>query len=189
MLIPSRRNRDGRKTDDIVEIRVLPDADNCAPCDDSDETQEGCDVNVREIMSERPVWVAPETDVVVVALRMSEHELGALPVCEHGRLVGIITDRDIVFRYLTGRSHEGRLVAHYMTRDPITVEPDQSLEHAQTLMSEHHLRRLPVCQQGRLVGMIAQGDLARCASRDPVEHFGSAPSKRARMTASTGSVV
>jgi CBS domain-containing protein len=122
-------------------------------------------VIVREVMSEDPVWVAPETDVVVVAARMSEHGLGALPVCERGRVVGIITDRDVAFRYLTTRSHEGRLVAHYMTRNPITIEADQSLDRALALMARHHIRRLPVCDGGRLVGMIARGDLDRCGSR------------------------
>jgi CBS domain-containing protein len=133
--------------------------------------EEGWDVIVREVMSERPVWVTPETDVVVVAARMSDHGLGALPVCERGRVVGMITDRDVVFRYFTKPSHEGRLVAHYMTRDPITIEPDQSLEQAEELMTRHHIRRLPVCEEGRLVGMIARGDLARHASRNEVEQL------------------
>ena len=74
-------------------------------------------MNVGEIMSEQPVCVTPETDIVNAAVTMADHELGALPVCEQGRLVGIITNRDIVFRYLAGWAHQGRLVAHYMTRD------------------------------------------------------------------------
>jgi CBS domain-containing protein len=116
-------------------------------------------VNVGEIMSGQPVCVTPETDIVNAAVTMADHELGALPVCEQGRLVGIITNRDIVFRYLAGRSHQGRLVAHYMTRDPITIRPDESLERAQALMSQHQIRRLPVCKRGRLIGMIAERDL------------------------------
>jgi signal-transduction protein with cAMP-binding, CBS, and nucleotidyltransferase domain len=129
----------------------------------------GWTVIVREAMSEHPVWVTPQMDVVMVAARMCEHGLGALPVCECGRVVGMITDRDVVFRYFTKPSHEGRLVAHYMTRDPITVEPDQSLDEAETLMTQHHIRRLPVCEEGRLVGMIARGDLDRHGSRSPKE--------------------
>jgi CBS domain-containing protein len=132
-------------------------------------------VNVRDLMSEHPVWVTPETDVVSVAVRMSEHALGALPVCERGRLVGIITDRDIVFRYLGRGSHHGRLVGHYMTRAPVTISPEQPLERAEALMSEHHLRRLPVCEEGRLVGMITRGDLARQASDSEVEQLAGHP--------------
>lgn len=124
-------------------------------------------------MSQHPVWVTPETDVISVAMRMSEHGLGALPVCYRGQLVGIITDRDIVVRYLGRGANEGRLVAHYMTRDPVTIEPEQPLEHAEQLMSEHHIRRIPVCTHGQLVGMIARGDLARYTSRDRREQLAS----------------
>ena len=122
-------------------------------------------MKVRDVMSEQPFWVTPETDVVSVAICMSEHALGALPVCDRGRLVGIITDRDIVFRYLGRGAHEGRLVGHYMTRDPVTVGPEQPLERAAELMAEHHVRRLPVCEDGRLVGMIARGDLGSSLRR------------------------
>ena len=99
-------------------------------------------MNVSE-MSEQPVCVTPETDIVNAALTMADHELGALPVCEEGHLVGVITNRYIVFRYLVGSSHQGRLVAHYMTRDPVTIRPDDSLERAEALMSQCQIRRLP----------------------------------------------
>ena len=123
-------------------------------------------MNVGEIMSEQPVCVTPETDIVNAAVTMADHELGALPVCEQGRLVGIITNRDIVFRYLAGwaRTKAG-CVAHYMTRDPVTIRPDESLERAEALMSQYQIRRLPVCKHGRLVGMIAERRLARHARR------------------------
>jgi CBS domain-containing protein len=116
-------------------------------------------VNVGEIMSEQPVCVTPETDIVNAAMRMKDHELGALPVCEKERLVGIITKRDIVYRYLAGWSHQGRLVAHYMTRDPVTICPEDSLERAEALMSQYQIRRLPVCKHGRLIGMIEERHL------------------------------
>ena len=134
----------------------------------------GDDVNVRDVMSEHPVWITPETDVVTAAACMSEHELGALPVCERGRVVGIITDRDVAFRYIGGPSHQGRLVGHYMTRDPVTIGPEESLERARELMSLHHVRRLPVCEQGRLIGMITQGDLARRAAGSNAEQLAGA---------------
>ena len=116
-------------------------------------------MNVGEIMSKHPVCVAPETDIVNAAVTMKEHELGAIPDCEKGRLVGIITDRDIVFRYLAGSSHDGRLVAHYMTRDPVAIGPGESLGRAEALMSRRQIRLLPVCEHGQLVGMIAERDV------------------------------
>ena len=124
-------------------------------------------MNVREIMSEPRVCVAPETHIVTAAGMMADHKLGALPVCEQGRLVGIITDRDIVVRYLArGSVHEGRLVVHHMTRDPVTIAPDEPLERAETVMTQHQIRRVPVCDEGRLVGMITHADLARRASNE-----------------------
>lgn len=132
-------------------------------------SQKGGKMNVREIMSGQPVCIAPETDIVTAAVTMADHELGALPVCERGRLVGIITDRDIVVRYIArGSVHNGRLVAHYMTRDPVTIGPDEPLERAEALMAQHQIRRVPVCDEGRLVGMITQADLARGASHEEV---------------------
>ncbi len=91
-------------------------------------------------------------------------------MCEQGRLVGIVADRDIVVRYIArGSVHSGRLVAHYMTRDPVTIGPDEPLERAEALMARHQIRRVPVCDEGRLVGMITQADLARRASHEEVE--------------------
>ena len=97
-------------------------------------------MNVGQIMSEHPVWVTPETDVN----QRGNADVGAWPWrvagLRRGQLVGIITDRDIVVRYLGRAANEGRLVGHYMTRDPVTIEPEQPLEHAEQLMSEHHIR-------------------------------------------------
>jgi CBS domain-containing protein len=124
-------------------------------------------MNVREIMSGQPVCIAPETHIVTAAVTMADHELGAIPVCEQGRLVGIITDRDIVVRYMArGSVHHGQLVTHYMTRNPVTIGPDEPLERAEALMAQHQIRRVPVCDEGRLVGMITQADLARRASHE-----------------------
>jgi CBS domain-containing protein len=125
-------------------------------------------MNVREIMSEQPLCVARETDVVTAAVLMAKHGLGALPVCENGRLVGIITDRDIVVRYLAEGLVHGRLIAFFMTPDPVTIDPDEPLERAEALMAQHQIHRLPVCEDGRLVGMITQADLAHHATHEEV---------------------
>lgn len=124
-------------------------------------------MKVREIMSEQPLCIAPETPVVTAAVTMADRDLGALPVCNRGRVVGIITDRDVVVRYMArGTVHNGRLVSHYMTRDPFTIGPDEPLERAEALMAQHQIRRVPVCEDGRLIGMITQADLARHASHE-----------------------
>lgn len=132
-------------------------------------------MNVGDLMSAEPLYVTPETDVVAAAVTMADNAVGALPVCESGRLVGIITDRDIVLRYLArGGVHHGRLVGHYMTPDPVTVGPEESLERAEAVMAHHRVHHVPVCEEGRLVGMITRGDLARRAPRRRVGERGEA---------------
>jgi CBS domain-containing protein len=64
--------------------------------------------------------------------------------------------------------HGRRLVIHYMTREPVTIGPDEPRERAEALMAQHQIRRLPVCEDGRLVGMVTQEDLARLASQEEV---------------------
>ena len=117
----------------------------------------GVGMNVRETMSEQPVCIAPETDVVVAALSMSDHELGALPVCEHGHLVGIITDRDIAFG--TAPKNGSRTAGSSPLHDPRPGhDPARgAAREVEALMSLHRIRRLPVCEHGRLIGMISPG--------------------------------
>jgi CBS domain-containing protein/ppGpp synthetase/RelA/SpoT-type nucleotidyltranferase len=126
-------------------------------------------MNVRELMSEDLVCVAPETDIVTAAVRMAEHGVGALPVCDQERLVGIITDRDVVVRYLARRFVDSRLVVHSMTPNPVVIGPDEPIERAEALMAQHGVRRLPVCDGDRLVGIVSQADLARHASHEDVD--------------------
>lgn len=120
-------------------------------------------MKVRDIMAGRPVFVFPETETVEAARLMRRLEIGALPVCIDGRVVGIVTDRDIVVRYVAdgGRT---KLVGSIMTLDPVFVGPDDSVELAEALMAEHRVRRLPVCDGDRLVGLVSVTDLARHVS-------------------------
>jgi CBS domain-containing protein len=118
-------------------------------------------------MTPWPEFVFPETEIVEAARLMCHLEVGALPVCDGDRLVGIVTDRDIVVRHIA----EGgctQLVGSIMTPNPYTVGPDEPIERAEALMAEHRVRRLPVCEGGRLVGIVSQGDLARHASHEEV---------------------
>jgi len=98
---------------------------------------------------------------------MRDLDCGALPVCEGDQLVGIVTDRDLVVRHLA----EGRVggeIRSVMTRNPFTIESDAPLEQAEALMAQHRIRRLPVMEAGRLVGMLSQADMARHASHEEV---------------------
>ncbi len=100
----------------------------------------------------------PLTDA---AQRMKADDVGSLPVVDGDRLVAILTDRDIVTRAVAeGVDVNGINVGDVASRELVTVEPDEALDEALTLMARHKVRRLPVVDAGRLVGMLAQADVA-----------------------------
>ncbi|MDP9231399.1 MAG: CBS domain-containing protein [Actinomycetota bacterium] len=104
---------------------------------------------------------APAQSVVEAAQMMKEEDVGSLPVVEEDRLIGIVTDRDIVVRTVAERvDPESVKVGDVASRELVTVEPGQDLDEALTLMARHRVRRLPVVEAGRLVGMLAQADVA-----------------------------
>jgi CBS domain-containing protein len=119
------------------------------------------DKALRDVMTTNPTTVEPGTSIVEAAQLMKKEDVGALPVVEGGRLVGMITDRDIVIRAVAEQKLEAT-AGEIASKDVVTVDPQQSLDEAARLMAQHQLRRLPVCEEdGRLVGIIAQADLAQ----------------------------
>lgn len=109
------------------------------------------------------------TDSTALAARLlSRHNVGSLPVCSaDGRLRGIVTDRDIVLRCIAPEDDPAQTpVRDVMTRGCFTVSPDTSCTEAARLMAARQVRRLPVVDRGRLVGMLSLGDLARSHSYD-----------------------
>jgi CBS domain-containing protein len=95
------------------------------------------------------------------ARTMREGDFGSMPVVDDGRLVGILTDRDIVVRGVAeGLDPSVARVGDVASRTPVAVAPDQDLDEAMELMAEHRVRRLPVVDDGRLVGVVSQADVA-----------------------------
>lgn len=119
-------------------------------------------MNVNEVMSAKPVTVSPEESAAVAARLLSRHNIGALPVCsKNGVLKGMITDRDIVLRCIAADEDPSTTkVSEIMTRRVFSVESSESLEAASALMAKEQIRRLPVQEKGRVVGMLSLGDLA-----------------------------
>jgi CBS domain-containing protein len=112
-------------------------------------------------------FVTAETDLVMVARRMRDLNVGSLPVIEGDRLMGIITDRDIVIRVLAeGRDPQREHVRDYVTPSPTTISPDADVGEASKLMAREQIRRLPVVDGARLVGYLAIGDLAVDTGQD-----------------------
>jgi CBS domain-containing protein len=122
--------------------------------------------HVKDGMTANPRSIAPSTSIQEAAKLMRDDDVGSLPVVEGDKLVGILTDRDIVIR----AGAEGRFDAtagDLASRELVTVDPEQPLEEAARLMAQHQVRRLPVTEEdGRLVGMLAQADVATHGGED-----------------------
>jgi CBS domain-containing protein len=117
--------------------------------------------SVRDAMTEDPRSIGATASVVEAARLMRQQHIGSLPVTDDQRLVGMITDRDITTRVVAESAvPETTSVGDVYSRDLISVEPNNDLEEALQLMARHQVRRLPVVENGRLVGMVAQADIA-----------------------------
>ena len=117
--------------------------------------------SVREAMTENPRSIGPSTSVVEAAQLMREGHIGSLPITDDEQLVGMITDRDITMRVVAEAADPNATsVEDVYSRDLISVEPENDLEEALQLMARHQVRRLPVVENGRLVGIVAQADIA-----------------------------
>lgn len=117
--------------------------------------------SVRDAMTESPRSIGASASVVEAARLMREEHIGSLPITDDEKLVGMITDRDITTRVVAEAADpKTTSVADVYSRDLISVEPDNDLEQALQLMARHQVRRLPVVENGRLVGIVAQADIA-----------------------------
>ncbi|MEU8495563.1 CBS domain-containing protein [Streptomyces lavendulae] len=127
----------------------------------------------REIMHAGATCVKEDETLMDAALRMGELDVGALPICgPDDRLHGIITDRDIVVKCLAKGKDPHRMTAGQLAQGkPITIGADADTEQVLQMMQDHRIRRLPVIEEHRLVGMISEADLARHLSDDQVGHF------------------
>ena len=117
--------------------------------------------SVRDVMTPGVRTVSPAQSLADAAEVMKGEDVGSVPVVEEGSLAGIVTDRDIVTRAVAERRDPQAVkVDEIASRDLVTVEPEQDLDEALALMARHQVRRLPVVEEGRLVGMLAQADVA-----------------------------
>ncbi|KKK39722.1 inosine-5'-monophosphate dehydrogenase [Mesobacillus campisalis] len=99
-------------------------------------------------------------NVFEVAVKMKENDVGAIPIVDGETLVGMITDRDIVVRGVAEKKPGSSKVEEIMSSQLVTVSPETSADEAARLMAEHQIRRLPVVEGNRLVGIVSLGDLA-----------------------------
>lgn len=117
--------------------------------------------SIRDTMTVDPRSITPNDQIVEAARLMRDENVGSLPVSDEGRLVGMLTDRDIAVRVVAeGKRPEATTVGEVFSRNPVAARPDQDLDEALQLMAQHQVRRLPVVEDDRLVGILAQADVA-----------------------------
>ena len=125
-------------------------------------------MQVRDLMNPSVVSITPGESAALAARLLSRHNIGSLPVCgEDGYLRGIVTDRDIVTRCIAAEEDPAQTpVREIMTRNCTAVSPEDDPREATRLMAVRQVRRLPVLENGRVVGMISLGDLASSHAYD-----------------------
>ena len=117
--------------------------------------------HVADVMTPTVRTARPSQSLTEAAEMMKGDDVGSVPVVDGGRLIGIVTDRDIVTRAVAERRDpQAVTVDEIASREMITVEPDQDLDEALRLMAANQVRRLPVVAGGQLVGMLSQADVA-----------------------------
>jgi CBS domain-containing protein len=119
---------------------------------------------VREAMTSSPTTISANAPVVEAARLMASENVGSLPVVDDESLVGMVTDRDLVLNVLAKDVDPHQTtVATVCTQDPVVVAPEDSLDEALQRMAREQVRRLPVVEKERLVGILAQADVSRAA--------------------------
>lgn len=124
-------------------------------------------MNAKDVMTKDPATLGPEATLGEAATLMRQEDCGSIPIVDGGRLVGIVTDRDIVIRAVAaGKDVRSTRVSEVMSADPVCISPDTEVDEAANVMAERQIRRLPVVEDGKLAGILVIGQIAR---REPDE--------------------
>jgi len=118
-------------------------------------------MKVRDAMTGNVIKAEPETTLEEIAMMMKTENTGAIPVVEEDELVGIVTDRDIVMRCIAEGGDPTEMTAEDVVSEELeTIDPESEIDEALELMAQKQIRRLPVVDNGELVGMLSIGDIA-----------------------------
>lgn len=129
-------------------------------------------MSVKQLMNKEIVTVLTSSTLYEIAQKMREFSVGSVLVCEEGwKLKGIVTDRDIALA-VAADSKDAKATFAYevMTADPISITSDADTDSALRIMNRAHIRRLPVTENGKLVGLLSSADLA-CEIRSEFNQF------------------
>ena len=123
-------------------------------------------MKIRDVMTPNPRTVSPDDTIQAAARVMQAEDAGAVPVVDAGRVLAVVTDRDIVVRVVAEGGSPSTRVRDIASRDVVCATPEMSTSEANELMSTHQIRRLPVVENDRLVGIVSIGDLAVKEGKD-----------------------
>ena len=123
-------------------------------------------MKIRDVMTPNPKTVSPNDTVQTAARVMQAEDTGAVPVVNNGQVLAVVTDRDIVVRVVAEGGSLSSPVGAIATKTVVCATPDMSTREAGDLMSEHQIRRLPVIENDRLVGIVSLGGLAVKEGKD-----------------------
>ncbi len=121
---------------------------------------------VSDIMTRNVDYVTPQDNVYEVAVKMKQDNVGVIPVCENDQIIGVITDRDIVVRGVAEKRPGSTKVSDVMSDNLFTGSADMTVEEATELMADKQVRRLPIVENNKLVGIISLGDLSLAKESD-----------------------
>jgi CBS domain-containing protein len=123
-------------------------------------------MNIRDVMTPNPRTVTPDDSIQNAARIMRDEDTGVVPVVDNGRAVGMVTDRDIVVRAVADGGQLNRPIRDIVSSSVVCASPEMSTREAAQLMSDHQVRRLPVVENERLIGIVSIGDLAVKEGKD-----------------------
>jgi len=119
--------------------------------------------SIKDVMTSNPCSIDADKSVAYAAKMMRDEDVGVAPIVEDDKLIGMLTDRDIAIRVVAeGRNPDQVIVRDVASKQVVTIDPQQGLDEALRIMAKHKVRRLPVVEEdGKLVGVVAQADVAR----------------------------
>lgn len=120
-------------------------------------------MKVNDCMCHDVMWVNPNTTICECAKLMAEHKVGCIPVCNtENNVVGLVTDRDILLRSVCcDKNTKTTPVSEIMTTNVCCCESNKELSYAENLMSENQIRRLPIIENNKIIGILSIGDISR----------------------------
>jgi CBS domain-containing protein len=115
---------------------------------------------IKDIMSSECITATTQDNLYEVAVKMKQQDIGFVPILEGRKLIGVVTDRDLVIRGYAEKHSGSTSVSEVLTTDIKTISPSTSIDEAARIMAVNQIRRLPVVDKGELLGVVAIGDLA-----------------------------